>query len=1177
MDICSLSREITEFNKLAGDLERGLSGLFAYGLSDSQRAFLVAAVRKRISKPVLVVTADSLDARKLVDDLSYFLGTGNVAMFPASSVIPYETAARSPEFTAQRLKVMESLVTGKQPVVVAPLQALTNRMMPPEIVKKFTIRFRVGESVPLEEAALKISFMGYERVDTVEGRGQFAVRGGILDVYPMTVENPYRLEFFGDEVDSIREFSVEDQRSMDKLQEVFIFPAREVVFDRETAKSAAISIARELEARKKAFELTGSAQIAAQLEEKIVEHIEKLENGQFFESAQLYISHFYSRLSSLTDYFASPPLVILVEPGKIVESTKTSAFEIEETYKGLLEKGQVLPSVSEMYFTPFDILENLRKAKTVYISMLPRIPGEFEIGGLYSFQFRSVTSFHGKVDLLAEETAHLKKKGYRIVILSGTGERGKHLSRALRERGLDAAFYGTLGEELLPGQVVITPGSLEKGFQIPEIKFALISDLDVYGQPKIKQKRPKVRTGGKKITAIEELSAGDYVVHISHGIGRYLGIETLEVEGQKKDYFAIQYAGGDKLYVPTDQVEMLHKYVSPEDRPPRLNKLGSGEWAKAKARVKESVKEMAKELLELYAARQTMKGFAFSPDTVWQKEFEDMFPYEETPDQLTVIEEVKRDMESDKCMDRLLCGDVGYGKTEVAMRAAFKAVMDAKQVAVLVPTTILAEQHYRTFSERFAPFPVRVEVISRFKSKAEQKAIIKDLKNGAIDIIIGTHRLLQKDVRFKDLGLLVIDEEQRFGVAHKEKIKQLKKNVDVLTLTATPIPRTLHMAMTGIRDMSVIETPPENRYPIQTYVVEYSDSLIRDAIMRELSRGGQVYYVYNRVNTIYEEAKRLSALVPEARIAVAHGQMHENELEEVMMDFYEHKYDVLVCTTIIETGLDIPNVNTLIVISADRFGLSQLYQLRGRVGRSSAQAFAYFTYRKDKTLSEAAEKRLAAIRDFTEFGAGFKIALRDLEIRGAGNILGAEQHGHMMVVGYDLYCKLLAEAVRELRGEPEKEEVQPVIDLKLSAYIPDDYIRNTAQKIDIYRRIAAVETLEEAGDLEEEIEDRFGDIPELTRNLLSIARLKVLAKKLKLSSIIQQNDLITFKFQSAYAMSPEQFFALSTAFQNRVNFLGTTVPAFTFKVRNMSGHKLFLRIQKLLEEMAEFLQLPSNE
>ncbi|MCG0275798.1 MAG: transcription-repair coupling factor [Thermosediminibacteraceae bacterium] len=1178
MDVRTLSYEIEEFNRLIKDLEGGLSGLFAYGLSDSQRAFVIAAIRKRNAKPVLVITPDSLDARKLADDLTYFLGPEDVAMFPASSVIPYETAAKSPEFTAYRLKVMETLVAGGTPVVVAPLQALTNRMMPPDIVKKFTIRVRFGEALSMEDVISKLSFMGYERVDIIEGPGQYAVRGGIVDVYPMTAENPYRIEFFGDEVDSIREFSVEDQRSIEKLQEVFIFPAREVVFDREMAKDAAISIARELEERKKAFEHTGAEQIAKKLEEKIKEHIEKLENGSFFESSQLYISHFYPRLSSLFDYFATPPIVILVEPGKIVESSKASAFEIEETYKGLLEKGEVLPSVSEMYFSPFEILEDLRsKARTVYISMLPRIPKEFEIGGLYSFQFRSITSFHGKLDLLAEEIRDLKKKGYRTMILSGTGERGLHLKKALEEKGLDATFYGSVGEELLPGQVVITPGSLEKGFQVPEIKFALISDLDVYGQPKIRTRKPKARLAGRKITAIEELSVGDYVVHVTHGIGRYLGIETLEVEGQKKDYFALQYAGGDKLYVPTDQVEMLHKYVSPEDKPPKLNKLGSSEWAKAKARVKESVKQMAKELLELYAARQAMKGFAFSPDTVWQKEFEDMFPYEETPDQLTAIEEVKRDMESSKCMDRLLCGDVGYGKTEVAMRAAFKAVMDSKQVAVLVPTTILAEQHYRTFKERFAPFPIRIEVISRFKSKAEQKAILKDLKNGAIDIIIGTHRLLQKDVKFKDLGLLVIDEEQRFGVAQKEKLKQLKKNVDVLTMTATPIPRTLHMAMTGIRDMSIIETPPENRFPVQTYVVEYSDSLIRDAIIRELSRGGQVYYVYNVVKTIYEEAKRLSELVPEARIAVAHGQMRESELEEVMMDFYEHRYDVLVCTTIIETGLDIPNANTLIVISADRFGLAQLYQLRGRVGRSGTQAFAYFTYRKDKALGEAAEKRLAAIRDFTEFGAGFKIALRDLEIRGAGNILGAEQHGHMMAVGYDLYCKLLAEAVRELKGEPEQEEIQPVIDLKLSAYIPDDYISNAAQKIDIYRRIAAVETIKEAEDLEEEIEDRFGDLPEPARNLLAIARLRVLAKKLKLSSIIQQNDVIIFKFQSANVLSPEQFLALSAAFRGKVNFQGTTVPAFTFKVRNLEGHRLFLKIQNVLEEMVEFLQLPSNE
>ncbi|HHY03728.1 MAG TPA: transcription-repair coupling factor, partial [Thermoanaerobacterales bacterium] len=783
------------------------------------------------------------------------------------------------------------------------------------------------------------------------------------------------------------------------------------------------------------------------------------------------------------------------------------------------------------------------------------------------FKFQSMTRFYGKLDLLVDEISRLKRKKYRIAILSGNSARGKQLVHALQEKKIMASFTEKVVDEIVPGQVIVMPGTLEQGFEVPEIGFAIISDVEVYGRPSKHKPRQKSPIRGKKITSHQQLRAGDYVVHITHGIGKYLGVKSLEVGGCIKDYFTISYQGGDKLYVPTDQVDLIQKYIVSGGARPKLNKLGGNDWNKAKSKVQQSVKEMAEELIKLYAARESVKGFSFSKDTPWQKEFEDMFPYEETPDQLVAINDVKKDMESERPMDRLLCGDVGYGKTEVALRGAFKAVMDSKQVAVLVPTTILAEQHYHTFSERFSSFPVRVEVISRFKSVSEQKKIITDLKTGQIDIIIGTHRLLQKDVKFKDLGFLIIDEEQRFGVSHKEKIKRLKKNVDVLTLTATPIPRTLHMAMSGVRDMSIIETPPEDRFPIQTYVVEHNESLIRDAIIRELSRGGQVYYVYNRVETILEEMHKLQKLVPEARMAVAHGQMNEDELEDVMLGFYDHKFDVLVCTTIIETGLDIPNVNTLIITSADKLGLAQLYQLRGRVGRSSRQAFAYLTYRRDKVLSEAAEKRLSAIREFTEFGAGFKIALKDLEIRGAGNLLGAEQHGHMMTVGYDLYCKLLSQAVKELKGEKEEPEVQPVIELNVSAYISDEYIEDMSQKMEIYRRIAAVSSLEEAADLEEEVEDRFGDIPEATRNLINISRLKVLAKKLNISSIIQQGDMFICKFARDDSKTLEMLARFSAAFQKQITIMGTSTPAFTLKTRGLKGYRLLTRLEKILGEM----------
>jgi len=1161
------TEEILEFQKLLKDLQNGKSNLFAYGISDSQRAYLAAALKKRAGSQVLVVTADSLEAKKIMEDISFFLGPESVAIFPASSVLPYETAARSLEHTAQRLKVIESLLLRKPMVVVAPIQALLSKMIPPEVVKKFTIRFRVGETIPMAETISKLSAMGYERVDMIEGRGQFAVRGAILDIYPLTREYPYRLEFFDDEVDSIREFDPEDQRSINKLVDTYIGPAREVIYDEDTAKAASIVIAKELKQRQKVLESLGHMQLSQYLSEKVQSHIERLSNGLFFETAELYISHLYPSLSTLMDYFKSQFIPILIEPGRIKEAQKNAAFETEETYKGLLEKGEILASQANIYYSPFEILERLKERQIIYFSMLPKIHPEFEAQELYSFQFRSMAPLYGKLDLLIEEISRFKRKKYRIVILSGTKERGEKLVGNIREKGIEANIYTKKSIPLQPGQIVVIPGSLERGFDIPQIKLAVFSDIEVFGRTKKQQVRPRAKSKGKKITDYQELHAGDYVVHVSHGIGKYLGVESLEVGGYTKDYFALMYAGGDKLYVPTNQVELIQKYVGADDASPKLHKLGGNEWNKIKKKAKDSVKEMAEELIKLYAARESMKGFAFSSDTPWQKEFQDMFPYEETPDQLAAIEEVKRDMERDRPMDRLLCGDVGYGKTEVAMRAAFKAVMDGKQVAVLVPTTILAEQHFHTFYERFESFPVKVESISRFKSPAEQRHILSRLKTGAIDIIIGTHRLLQKDVKFKDLGLLVVDEEQRFGVSHKEKIKQLKKNVDVLTLTATPIPRTLHMAMSGVRDMSLIETPPEDRFPIQTYVVEHNESLIRDAILRELSRGGQVYYVYNRVQSIHDEAQILKKLIPEARIAVAHGQMNEDELEEIMMGFYEHEYDVLVCTTIIETGLDIPNVNTLIVTSADKLGLSQLYQLRGRVGRSSRQAFAYLTYKRDKMLSEAAEKRLSAIREFTEFGSGFKIALRDLEIRGSGNVLGTEQHGHMLAVGYDLYTKLLQAAVKEIKGEIEEEEIQPVLELDISAYISDEYISNAAQKMEIYRRIASVDTVEEADDLEEEVEDRFGDIPEPTRNLIMISRLKVIASKLRIASIIQQGNLVNIKFHHTHKLTPQVLVGLSAAFERQMNIIGAETPTIVLKTRNSKGIKLLFRLQKILDEI----------
>lgn len=1167
LDLSNLLDDSKEFTELIEDLKLKKSRLFAYGVADSQRAFLISALREKITSQILVITADSLDAKKLVDDLSFFLGSDMVALYPASSILPYEVTAKSLETTAQRLKVMELLLSKKSLVVVAPIKALLTKILPRDIMEKFRLHFEVGKIVSLEDAASKLSIMGYERVDMIQSKGQFAVRGGILDIYPLTYDKAYRIEFFDDEVDSIRDFMPEDQRSINKLNKISVGPAREVVYDEMVAKEGAIRIAEELKEREEILKSLGQEEKAQNLSEKIQEHIANFKNGLLFETAELYISHLYPKLSTIMDYFKRQYMAILVEPGRIIETQKNVAFEVEETFKELFERGEILSSQANIYHSSFEVLKELETQRTVYMSMLPKIHPRFQPNAMYSFQFRSMMPFYGKLNLLVEEINSFKNKNYHIVLLSGTEKRGENLVKELRENKISANFVEDK-LKLIPGQVLVMSGSIEQGFEIPNLKFCIISDREVFGEKSRKRiRRPKTVKKGKKIKSFHELNEGDYIVHITHGIGRYLGVESLEVGGHIKDYFSLSYAGGDKLYVPTNQVDLIQKYVGTAAKPPKLSKLGGTEWAKAKNKVKSSVKDMAEKLIKLYAVRETAKGFAFSKDTPWQKEFEDMFPYEETPDQITAIQEVKKDMESPKPMDRLLCGDVGYGKTEVAMRAAFKAVMDSKQVAVLVPTTILAEQHFHTFSERFNPFPVNIDVLSRFKSAAEQREVIKKLKIGQIDIVIGTHRLLQKDIKFKDLGLLIVDEEQRFGVSHKEKIKQLKKNVDVLTLTATPIPRTLHMALSGVRDMSIIETPPENRFPVQTYVVEHNESLIRDAILREISRQGQIYYVHNRVETIYEEAKKLKDLVPEVRIGIAHGKMPEEQLEDVMFKFSDHEFDVLVCTTIIETGLDITNVNTLIITLADRMGLSQLYQLRGRVGRANRQAFAYLTYKKDKVLSEQAAKRLSAIREFTEFGAGFKIAMRDLEIRGAGNLLGAEQHGHMVTVGYDLYSRLLSAAVKDIKGEKQEEKVEPVIELDVNAYISDKYITSSTQKMEIYRRIAAVNNVEEADDLEEEVEDRFGDMPEPTRNLIRISKLKALARDIGIESIVQQQDVVRFKPQDEDVLTAETIILVESKFKNKVKVLGTKIPTLILKTRRLKGFKLLLRLEKFLAEM----------
>lgn len=1097
-------------------LEEGNPALEVYGLTATAQALLTAAVYRFTGRPGLIVTSGLAEAERLRDSLAAFLPEEELAVFPAVEVLPYEVMAKSPELTSRRLRVLEKLADREKLLVIAPLTALLRRMPPFDQYRQARLFLKTGERWPLEDLLNRLSYMGYDRVDMVEGKGQLALRGGILDLFPLTEDEPVRIEFFDDEIDSIRSFDVVTQRSRQNRLEIMIPPAREMVLDPNTREKGLARIREAMERNRERLAGRGKGKLtgpAARWQEKAAAHLEKLQETAYSEVHELYAGFFYPEAQTLLDYLSANAVLFLQEPSRLRETGKTFAQRIHEEFSTLLEQGSLLPEQLSLYLDYQDWLEQLRHRYPLLL--LASFAGAAEgIPLAHLLEIRSIAppSFHGQWNAFLTEARTWRERRFRVVIAVDQEERGRRLVKDLREEGLDSVFLAELPVNLETGAIYVTLRPPEEGVILPEARLALITAKELFGVAR-KVRRPKAPKETRLFT-YHDLQVGDYVVHVNHGIGKYLGIQSLVVEGVRKDYLFIKYAGEDRLYVPTDQLDLIQKYVGVEGQEPKLNRLGGTEWSRVKNKVKESVQQLARELLHLYALRESVRGHAFSPDQPWQKDFEAAFPYAETPDQLQATEEIKRDMEKPRPMDRLLCGDVGYGKTEVALRAAFKAVSDGKQVAVLVPTTILAQQHYNTFRERLSGFPVTVEVLSRFRKPAEQKMILKKLRQGAVDIIIGTHRLLQEDVQFKDLGLLIIDEEQRFGVAHKERLKQLRANIDVLTLSATPIPRTLHMSLVGIRDMSVIETPPEDRFPVQTYVVEYSDELIRDAIQREMNRGGQVYYVHNRIHDLERVVARLNQLVPQARIAVAHGQMKEEVLERTMLGFLAGEYDILVSTAIIESGLDIANVNTLIVEDADHFGLSQLYQLRGRVGRSNRLAYAYLTYRKDKILTEVAEKRLRAIREFTEFGSGFKIALRDLEIRGAGNILGPEQHGFIVSVGFDLYTQLLEEAIRELKGEEKKEKPPAVsLDIPVDAYIPDDYIGDGRQKIEVYKKVAALESLEEVDDLEEELLDRFGELPVAVRNLLTVARIKILAAQTGATAVALERGRMTIRFR----------------------------------------------------------------
>ncbi len=1201
----------------------------AFGMADGQKAHLAAALCRDTERPVLLVCANDAQAARCFDDMTQFLGQG-VYLLPGREVALYHVSAASRELTFRRAETLWAAASGRARAVVTSVAALQHRLMPVESFRPFALSLSVGQRADMAQVAAALAGAGYERVERVDARGQFALRGGILDVFPPTGTDALRVEWFDDEVDSIRTLEVSTQRSTGNLRACELPPAAELLpGDRAQAAWAAESLSRALEnalrrngpARAPAHEgaedaedalpgldalpdldawpdldaqggpgaadgpdtlpsldaLGGKARLNLRpgtpedkLASRVGRCIEALREGAGFSNMEAYVPLLYPQTQTLADWLESP-VVLLDEPDKLRDVCQARLAEFADSFKGALERGEAMPAQSELLLDDTALLSALTARGAVLLSTFLRTMGGLHPTEILRLEGTGATAYHNQFRELAADITTWREGGWRIALLSGGAARGARLRDHLEELGVRARLEEGEMDDLPPGQAVILPLSLSHGFLYPEIRLAVVADADMYGAAY--RKRRTRRNAGERIAAFTDLAVGDYVVHESHGVGVYRGTVRLQSEGLWRDYLFIQYQGNDKLYVPTDQMDRVQRYIGSDSAPPRINRLGGNEWQRQKQKVKQSLRTMAFDLVRLYADRKATRGFAFSPDTAWQRQFEDNFPFEETPDQLQAIAEIKADMEAPTVMDRLLCGDVGYGKTEVALRAAFKAIMDGKQCAILAPTTILAQQHFHTILKRFEGFPVRADVISRFRTPQEQADILERLEEGKLDILVGTHRMLAKDVRFHDLGLLIVDEEQRFGVQHKETIKNIRRNVDVLTLSATPIPRTLHMSMVGIRDMSLLETPPEERYPVQTYVQEYSDGLVRDAVLREMQRGGQTYVLYNHVERIERFHARLRALVPEARIAIGHGQMREHALEDVMMDFYEGKYDVLLCTTIIESGLDIPNCNTLIVCEADHFGLSQLYQLRGRVGRSNRLAYAYLTVQPNKVLSETADKRLRAIWEFTTFGSGFRIAMRDLEIRGAGNLLGAEQHGFLSTVGYDMYCKLMEETVREIRGEiGDTAAIETRVEYPVDAFLPAEYVPSDAQRIELYKRIASVRSREDCEDMVEEITDRYGDAPRQVGLLLDIALLKSYCNRLGIDWVGHTPGQVRMRFAEGAAPDLQRLFGAVMAADKRLVFSARKPVSLVLRAPGLAPEPLLAQTLAAMEKVTRAME-----
>ncbi|MGI5947238.1 MAG: transcription-repair coupling factor [Lachnospiraceae bacterium] len=1175
--------ELKEYEDLTTALKKGKGPIHVTGSMDSQKVQLMHELGGSEGWK-LVVTYDDQRAREIYDDFRNF--TKQAWLYPAKDLLFFSADIHGNLMVRERLAVLRHLMEESGGVVITTMDGLMDHLLPLEHLENQTLTVSGGETIDLNVWRKRLTAMGYERMAQVDGMGQFSIRGGIIDVFPLTEESPIRIELWDDEVDSIRTFDLESQRSIEQLESVTIYPAIEVVVTPEQLSAGIEAMEKEAKVYEKTLRSQKKIEEASRIRAVIREFAEELKEGWKVSGLDAYVRYFCKDTVSFFDYFKEGisegnGIIFLDEPLRLREKGETVETEFRESMIQRLEKGYLLPGQTEVLYPAKEILARIQTGRTVYLTSLDQNLTNLTVNEKFGFDVKNVNSYQNSFEILIKDLTRWKKNGYRVVLLSGSRTRASRLASDLREYDLkaycpDEAEEGKTPDSgsVRPGEIMVIYGNLHRGFEYPLLKFVVITEGDMFGAEKKKKRRKKTAYEGKKIQSFSELSVGDYVVHEDHGVGIYRGIEKIEQDHVVKDYMKIEYGDGGNLYLPATRLEGIQKYAGAEAKKPKLNKLGGGEWSKTKTRVKGAVQQIAKDLVQLYAARQSGNGFPCGPDTVWQKEFEELFPYEETDDQLDAIEATKADMESTKIMDRLICGDVGFGKTEIALRAAFKAVQESKQVVYLVPTTILAQQHYNTFVQRMKDFPVRVDMMSRFRTPGQQKKTLEDLKKGQVDILIGTHRVLSSDVVFKDLGLLIIDEEQRFGVTHKEKIKQLKKNIDVLTLTATPIPRTLHMSLVGIRDMSVLEEPPIDRTPIQTYVMEYNEEMVREAIHREMARGGQVYYVYNRVNDIVEVTNRIAALVPEATVVFAHGQMKEHELERIMLDFINGEIDVLVSTTIIETGLDIPNANTMIVHDADHMGLSQLYQLRGRVGRSNRTAYAFLMYRRDKLLKEEAEKRLQAIREFTELGSGIKIAMRDLEIRGAGNVLGAEQHGHMEAVGYDLYCKLLNQAVRAIQGVAKEEEAyETVVDCDINAYIPSSYIKNEYQKLDIYKRISSIENEDEYMDMQDELMDRFGEIPRAVENLLRIAALKGLAHSVFVTEVLINRQEVRLMMYPKARLDAAGIPPMVASYKGKLKFQMGDQPCFLYQEMNKKNQDSGAMMEKAKEILGKLKDL----